>query len=165
MQKRLVRCRCGAVEIEIEGAPIVTAACHCDDCQAGAALLLERGGISVLDRFAGTPSVLFRKDRVHVLNGAGRIEKLKLRPSSRTNRTIATCFGTPLMVTFDSALHWVPVYSQLFGSAAPPLEMRLNTRFIPPDIPAPTDVPSYRYFPLSFAVRLVGARIAMALGR
>jgi hypothetical protein len=29
----LVTCRCGAVEIEISGAPIAQFYCHCDDCQ------------------------------------------------------------------------------------------------------------------------------------
>jgi hypothetical protein len=38
-----VRCRCGEVEIELSGEPLVQFYCHCDDCQAvhGAAYVPE----------------------------------------------------------------------------------------------------------------------------
>jgi len=38
-----VRCRCGAIEIELTAAPIAQFFCHCDDCQAmhGAAYVPE----------------------------------------------------------------------------------------------------------------------------
>jgi len=34
MKTILIGCRCGAVEIEISGEPLVQMYCHCDDCQA-----------------------------------------------------------------------------------------------------------------------------------
>lgn len=163
---RAVRCRCGEVEIELVGSPILVAACHCDDCQTGAALIAALPDATpVLDEYAGTPSVLYRKDRVHVRRGGERLTRLKLRPDSPTNRVVASCCNTPLMVTFDNALHWIPVYSTLMGDAAPPLEMRVNTRYIPAGLPRPRDVPSYRYFPPRFVLKLIAARIGMALGR
>jgi hypothetical protein len=166
LASRTVRCRCGEVEIEIVGSPIQVVACHCDDCQAGAALIgALPGATSVLDGFAGTPSVLYRKDRIHVRRGEANLERLKIRPSSPTNRVVAGCCNTPLMVTFDSALHWVPVYLALLGDTAPLLEMRVNTRFIPEALPQPRDVPSYRSFPLRFVTKLLAPRIAMAFGR
>ena len=170
MPKRLdsliVRCRCGEVEIELAGSPILVAACHCDDCQAGAALIAALPGATpVLDAYAGTPSVLYRKDRVQVRRGGERLKRLKLRPNSPTNRVVAGCCNTPLMVTFDNALHWIPVYPTLVGDAAPPLEMRVNTRYIPDGLPQPHDVPSYRHFPLRFVLTLIAARIGMILGR
>src|ERR1700761_7529164 len=38
-----VSCRCGAIAIEVEGAPITMMFCHCDDCQKvhGAAYVPE----------------------------------------------------------------------------------------------------------------------------
>ena len=160
------RCRCGKVEIQIAGTPILVAACHCDDCQAGAAKLAALPDApSVLDEYAGTPSVLYRKDRVRVVAGGDHIQPLKLKPQSPTNRVVATCCNTPLMVTFDNALHWLPVYPLLLGDAAPPLEMRVNTRLIPAGVPQPHDVPAYRTFPPRFVLKLVAARIAMAFGR
>ena len=55
-QPRLYKCRCGEVEIEIIGPPILAAACHCDDCQAGAKLLEALPDAPrLLDGFAGTP--------------------------------------------------------------------------------------------------------------
>lgn len=166
LESLIVRCRCGEVEIELAGSPILVAACHCDDCQAGAALIAALPDATpILDKYAGTPSVLYRKDRVHVRRGGERLQRLKLRPDSPTNRVVASCCNTPLMVTFDSALHWIPVYSTLMGDTAPLLEMRVNTRYIPAGLPQPHDVPSYRHFPPRFVLKLVAARIGMALGR
>jgi hypothetical protein len=165
-ETRRFRCRCGEVEIEIVGEPILVAACHCDDCQAGAKMIEALPGAPrLLDEYAGTPSPLYRRDRVRVRQGEDHLRRLKLRPNSPTNRVVAGCCNTPLMVTFDNALHWTPVYFALLGDAAPKLEMRVNTRFIPKGLAHPTDVPSYRTFPISFVWKLVAARIAMALGR
>ena len=69
------------------------------------------------------------------------------------------------MVSFDNALHWTPVYPTLLGEATPPLDMRVNTRFIPQGTPQPTDVPSYATFPPRFVWALLRARIAMLFGR
>ncbi|WP_423067600.1 GFA family protein [Devosia sp. CN2-171] len=166
LESRIVHCRCGEVEIELAGPPILVAACHCDDCQAGAAMIEALPGATpVLDAYAGTPSVLYRKDRVHVRRGGERLKRLKLQPDSPTNRDIADCCNTPLMVTFDNTLHWIPVYSALIRDAAPPLKMRVNTRYIPDSLPQPHDVPSYRHFPLRFVLKLVTARLGMLLGR
>ncbi len=160
------RCRCGKVEVEIAGPPILVAACHCDDCQAGAARLSALpDGPSVLDEYAGTPSVLYRKDRVRIVAGKDLVQPLKLQPKSPTNRLFASCCNTPLMVSFDNALHWLPVYPVLLGDKAPPLEMRVNTRFIPEGVRQPQDVPAYRSFPPRFVLKLVAARVAMAFGR
>ena len=58
-------CRCGAVEIIIEGAPILAAACHCDDCQEGGRRLEALPGApKVLEPGEGTDYLLVRRVRV-----------------------------------------------------------------------------------------------------
>ena len=52
-----VQCRCGAVEVEITGEPIVQFFCHCDDCQA------VHGGAYV-------PESAYAADSVKVTRGA-----------------------------------------------------------------------------------------------
>ena len=70
-----VQCRCGEVEIELTGEPLVQFYCHCDDCQAvhGAAYAPEsvypsdavtvvRGGPKALD-LEEEPAILLRPMR------------------------------------------------------------------------------------------------------
>jgi len=163
---RTARCLCGEVEIELAGAPILAATCHCDDCQAGSQMIEALpGSPTVLDAAAGTAYVHYRKDRIRILRGADRLRALKLNPTSPTNRMVTTCCNSAMLVTFDNALHWNPVYRGRLGADAPPVEMRVNTRFVPAGTTVPDDVPSYRGFPFSFVWRLLKARLAMALGR
>lgn len=159
----VLHCRCGQVEVALEGEPIVTAACHCDDCQAGAARIEALPGAwTILDAAGGTYSALYRKDRYRVMRGAELLRADKLRAGTPTNRMVATCCNSGMFVSFDRGPHWIAVYRPGFGETAPALEMRLNTRFAPG--PVPEDVPGYRSFPLRFVVKLVVARAAMMFG-
>lgn len=159
----MIECRCGQVEVALEGEPILTAACHCDDCQAGAARLEALPGAwTIKDAAGGTYCALYRKDRYRVKRGAELLRADKLRAGTPTSRMVATCCNSGLFITYDSGPHWVAVYEPGFGAAAPPLEMRVNTRFAPG--PVPDDVPGYKTFPLRFVVSLVKARLAMLFG-
>lgn len=113
---RTARCACGQVEIELAGEPIVSAICHCDDCQAGS-LMIEAlpGAPALLDAAGGTAYVHYRKDRVRILRGADLLRSLKLRPGSHTSRVIASCCNSAMLITFDTALHWRPVYRGRLG--------------------------------------------------
>jgi len=76
----IVRCRCGAVELELGAAPIVQFYCHCDDCQAmhGAAYVSES---------------VYTADAVRVVRGAPVAWTLKRNP----RYLCATC-GTRLFI-------------------------------------------------------------------
>jgi hypothetical protein len=85
MEKRnLAQCRCGAVELELTGDPIVQFYCHCDDCQAvhGAAYV---------------PESVYPADAVKVLRGSPGMWRLKRNPR-------ATCIacGTRLFIDVPS---------------------------------------------------------------
>jgi hypothetical protein len=62
-----VQCRCGAVEVEITGEPIVQFFCHCDDCQA------VHGGPYV-------PESVYPAAAVNVVRGHPTRWKLKRNP-------------------------------------------------------------------------------------
>lgn len=161
---RTARCSCGCVEIELRGPPILSACCHCDDCQASSRQIEALPGAPrILDAAGGTPCLLYRNDRVACTRGEHLLESHKLRPESATRRMVATCCNSAMLVHLDDILHWTPVYRDRVDDA-PPLEMRVNTRFIPEGVELPGDLPSYRSFPLRFVTRLIGARIAMLFG-
>jgi hypothetical protein len=157
----ILRCNCGQVELQLTGAPIVTASCYCDDCQAGGHKLAELTGVAVVGEDGGTPSVLYRRDRVKWIKGENLLVRHKLRPRSATNRVVASCCNTPMLVDFDRGPHWVSIYRDRFGAAAPATEMLVNTRFRPKDVTLPANIRAYESFPLSFIGRLIASRVAM----
>jgi hypothetical protein len=160
----LIHCACGQVEAALGGEPILTAACHCDDCQAGGAKIEALPGAwKVRDASGGTYYALYRKDRYRVTRGAELLRHDKLREGTPTNRVIATCCNSGLFVSYDRGPHWVSIYRPSYGGDAPALEMRVNTKFA--TAPVPDDVPAYRSFPPRFVVKLVVARVAMMFGQ
>ena len=162
----LARCACGNVEVDAVGAPIISVACYCDDCQEGSRQVEAlQGAPAVLDPDSGTTYTLYRKDRVRYSKGAELLKSLKIREKTDTNRVVATCCNSAMLMKFDDSKHWVPVYRARFGSNAPPLEMRICTKFKSGSGTLPTDVPSYPGFSLKFVGKLLGARIAMMFGR
>jgi hypothetical protein len=67
METIAIACRCGAVGLEVTGAPIAQFFCHCDDCQA------VHGGAYV-------PESVYRADQVRVVRGEPIAWKLKRNP-------------------------------------------------------------------------------------
>ena len=162
---RTARCTCGKVEIEARGAPIVSAVCHCDDCQAASRQLEALpGAAKILDAAAGTPYVLYRNDRIACTKGEHLLEAHKLNEKSATSRLVASCCNAAMLVRFNDIRHWTSVYRDRLAADAPPLEMRLNIKFKPEGVPLPDDLPSYKTISPGFALKLAGARIAMLLG-
>ena len=163
---RTARCTCGQVEIELRGAPVISVVCHCDDCQAGARQIEALPGApKVLDAGAGTPYVLYRKDRVACTRGGELLEGYKLKPEAGTSRMVATCCNAAMLVQLADILLWTPVSRDRLAADAPPLEMRINTKFKPDTVELPADLPSVKGIPLKFVTRLVAAKIAMIFGR
>ena len=163
---KTVRCSCGSVELEVSGASITSAVCYCDDCQEGSRRIedLPNAG-PVRDSDGGTAYVLYRKDRVRFSRGTPLLQGLKIREKSPTNRVVATCCNSAMLLNFDDAKWWVDVYRTRFQADIPPLRMRVCTKFKSDDRDVPRDVPSYSTFPLKFVGKLLAAKIAMLLHR
>jgi hypothetical protein len=154
------------VELEMIGAPITSLVCYCDDCQEGSRrieALPDRR--AVRDADGGTAYVAYRKDRVRHTKGASLLQAHRLREGSTTKRLVATCCGSAVLLGFDDAKHWVDLYRARLHGPLPPLEMRVCTRFRPEGAVLPEDVPSYEGYPIRFLMKLLAARIGMALRR
>ena len=80
MRTRHVTCRCGAIELELQGEPSAQFFCHCDDCQA-------------LHGAAYVPEVIFPKDAVRIARGEPASFTLKRNP-----RLFCGSCGTRLFV-------------------------------------------------------------------
>ena len=159
-------CRCGGVEIEATGAPIVSSVCYCMDCQRGSRQIedLPDAG-SVRDDDGGTAYILFRKDRIKCAKGAELLKGYKLKDTSMTNRMVATCCNTAMFMNFDKGPHWISAYRARFRGALPPLQMRICTRSKPEHVVLPTDVASYPGYPVGLIFKLLASRLAMLIGR
>lgn len=162
--RHLASCACGAVLLETSGPPIDAIACHCGDCRAAAQRIQALpDALLVLDAFGGTPFLVFRKDRMHPVRGAERLQALKLTPASPTNRYVATCCNVLMYVGFDDARHWVSMHRDRFQGEVPAVRLRASLGAVPAQA-FPTDVPCRRGYPWSFMGRLVLAGLASWLG-
>jgi hypothetical protein len=83
----------------------------------------------------------------------------KLRPNSATNRLVASCCNTAVLLTFDDSRHWANVYRDRVTGQVPPLQMRICTRHRP--VGTTDTVPAFSGYPLRLLAKLAAARIAM----
>ena len=159
----MVSCSCGQVECEATGAPIVTVACYCDDCQEGSSQIEELPDAPrVRDADGGTAYVLYRKDRLKCSRGRDLLRDLRIREKSPTKRVVASCCNSALYLDYEKG-HWLSVYRARLGGVLPLLQMRIQTRFTPKNTNGLNDVPAYPGFPFRFVAKLLFARIAMLL--
>ena len=112
-----------------------------------------------------TAYVLYREDRVGCSRGEAFLRDHKIREDSATNRVVAACCNSAMFLNFDDSKHWVSVYRARFQGVAPPLQMRICTKFKPQSGAVTNDVRNYSGFPLKFVAKLVAAKIAMLLLR
>jgi hypothetical protein len=140
--------------------------CYCDDCQHGARRIEALPGAgTLLEPDGGTTLLLWRKDRVKCLQGETLLQGTRIRPKTKTERMVARCCNSAMLVRFDDSRPWVSIFHARIGGEAPPPEMRIMTKFSPAGADFPDDLPSYRTFPLWLPIKLVGAQLARLLGR
>lgn len=161
-----VNCACGRVVVEAIGPPITSVVCYCDDCQEGARQIQSLPhAVSIQEPDGGTAYVVYRKDRVTCLKGTSLLRHHKITENSTTNRVIATCCNSAMLVNFDDGKHWVDLYRARCQGDVLPVQMRVCTKFKPDARSIPTDVPHYSRYPMSLLMKLVLAKAAMLLHR
>ena len=158
-------CRCGKVELEIVGAPIMRGICYCASCQeAGRRYRAAPGADSGLAEDGGTDYVLYRKDRVRCVKGNRLFEERRLKPSSPTRRMYAHCCDTAMFLDFTKG-HWLAIYRGRIPSDMPPATMRMMTAERPEGVILPDDIPNYPAHSVKFILKLLGAWVAMGFRR
>jgi hypothetical protein len=159
-------CACGQVAVEATGEPIACAVCYCDDCQEAARQIQSLPqALPIQEADGGTAYLVYRKDRVTCLKGTALLRSHKIRQNSATNRMIATCCNSALLLNFDDGKHWVDLYRSRCQGEVAPVQMRICTKFKPAGSALPIDAPQYTRYPTSLLLKLVLARIAMMLHR
>lgn len=158
------RCRCGEVEMEVEGGPVMSTECLCTSCRTAAELFESLPGAPYIREptTGATRMEMYRKDRVRCRKGAGNLREHRLNGKTKTRRVVATCCNTPLFLEFTDG-HWIDLYGLLWPrDALPPLEMRTMVGDM--DAPAstlPDDVPNHKTHSAGFFLRLIWAWAAM----
>lgn len=161
----IARCCCGRVRCEWIGEPIVSAVCYCNDCQAGGHQLHALAGAPpVLDPDGGTQYLTYRADRYRCIEGADLLVGYKLTEKAPTQRFVASCCNSGMFLKFAPGF-WMSAYRLRFDAPMPPIEMRNKTGRRQSALPLPTDVPTYRGFPIRLFWRLIRARIQILFGR
>lgn len=159
----IAQCSCGRTEYQLEGRPIVSLICFCGDCQVGSQKLEALPGAGpVRDTDGGTAYVVYRKDRVRCTRGAELLETHRLREGSTTGRVAASCCNSPMVLWFDDAKHWTPVFRARLTEPAPP-EMRICSRLA--KSPLDAEIPNHQGYPPKLYGKLLAARLAMLFRR
>ena len=162
----VAHCRCGAVEVGAWGAPIVVSACYCNDCQEAAQRLAASADlVSAAGADGGTEFMVFRRDRIACTRGADRLRAMRLTDASKTRRMIAGCCATPMYLAFDDKRPWVSAFRASFGPDAPPVEMRICTRFRRSEEKAEDGLLSHPGYPPAMIVRILAAWPLMLFSR
>ena len=162
----VAHCRCGAVEVGAWGAPIVVSACYCNDCQEAARRLAASADlVSAAGADGGTEFMVFRRDRIACMRGAENLQPMRLTAASKTRRMIADCCATPMSVSFDDKRPWVSALRAGFGAGAPPVEMRICTRFRRPENKPEDGLPEHPGYPAAMILRILAAWPGMLFGR
>jgi hypothetical protein len=163
---RIARCSCGSVEIEASGTPIASVVCYCDSCQTGSQQIEAlTNAVPILGPDGGTAYILYRKDRIKYAKGAELLQDYKIDAKSTTSRVVTTCCSSAMIMRFDDAKHWVPVYRARLQGDIPPLQWRICTKFKPANAEVPTDIPSSAMYPAGFMWKLLTSKLSMLFSR
>ena len=158
-------CRCGKVQFQLTGAPIVRAICYCASCQeAGRRHQAVPGADAVLAGDGGTDYVLYRKDRVRCARGGDLLEERRLKPDSPTRRLFAHCCNTAMAADFTKG-HWLSLYRGRLAGDIAPRAARMMTADRPAGVSLPDDMPNYPGHSGKFMAKLLLAWIAMGFRR
>ncbi len=158
-------CRCGKVELEIVGPPILRGICYCKSCQeAGRRHQAVARTDTVLAEDGGTDYILYRKDRVRCVQGGDLLEERRLKPGSPTRRMYARCCNTAMFLDFTKG-HWLSVYRGRVPGDIPPATMRMMTAERPEGVILPDDMANYPGFSGKIMLKLLGAWMAMGFKR
>lgn len=162
----VIQCACGEVEFQAYGKPITRLVCYCNSCQQGSGAIEALPGARALrGPDGGTAVTLFRKDQVRCTKGERLLKRYKNREDSPTNRTVATCCNTGVMVSYDNWWPSVSFYQEAIKGESPDLKMRMYTKFAPHPERIPDDVPRYSGPPPSLIVKTFIATAAIWLSR
>ncbi|SHN61325.1 GFA family protein [Bradyrhizobium erythrophlei] len=162
----LTACRCGQVEMQVTGDPLLHGICYCKSCQqAGRLHQAVSGADAILAADGGTDYVLYRKDRVSCVKGGDLLEERRLKAESPTRRMFARCCNSAMFLDFTKG-HWLTLYRGRLPSDIPPATMRMMTA----DRPAGADLPDDGLTNCpgqsgKFLLRLLAAWMAMGFRR
>lgn len=152
-------CRCGEVQLTLDGPHIAAVECLCGSCQAAAQTLEALpGAVSILDEKGATPFVMHRKDRLVVSAGHDKLKSYRISHDAGTRRVVASCCNTPIFMELKGG-HWLSIYGALWpADQRPALEMRT---MVGAREDLPKDVPNLKTHSLRFYGRLFGAWVKM----
>jgi hypothetical protein len=164
-QRCLASCPCGRTAVDVVGAPIVSAACYCENCRiAGQEFERTDGAPRTVGADGGTEYCLYRKDRVAVIRGGEYLREHRLTPDSKVRRVLATCCNAPMFLDFTPG-HWLSVYRSRLPTGARPPQMRIVTSERPAGVTLPKDIPNYPDHSPAFMIRLLFSWAAMRFRR
>ncbi len=123
------RCFCGAVEVEVSGAPEAMGYCHCESCRSWSA-----GPVNAF--------TLWKTDSVKITNGAEHVGSFQ--KTERSERQYCTKCGGHIMTAHP---HWglIDVYAAILPSLK--FEPGLHVNYAETVLPIKDGLPKLKDFP------------------
>lgn len=118
----------------------------------------------VLNPGFGTDYLLFRKDRIRCVAGAQYLTEHRLKPHSPTRRVVARCCNSAMFLDFTKG-HWLSLYRDRFGADAPPIAMRIMTKYREEGVVLDDALPNYPVPNRKILLPLLAAWVAMGFRR
>ena len=110
MPDSVATCKCGKVEFQLTGEPLITPNCCCNDCVIAAHFVDEKAKAAGVENISGmvegnpqsATMCLWPASGIKLVKGGELIKGYKLRPSSKTQRCYTSCCCTTVVaVTGD----------------------------------------------------------------
>lgn len=155
-------CQCGQFHMEVVGASLLSAQCHCNSCRKAALELSRYGPARALtEDNGGTNYTLFRKDRVIFPDGLDGLYAYRLSPTAPTRRVLTRCCATPVFVEFMGG-HWLSIYTSMWPmSEQERPDLRTQTADAPTGTKFDLSIPASKWTTAKFYWRLATAWAAM----
>lgn len=162
MTTTTLACACGRFHIEVDGAPFITAECHCTSCRSAAQRLgALPPAFPLTSASGGVPYILYRKDRVRFPDGTAGLVEFRLSDTAPTRRVLTTCCNTPVFTEFSGG-HWLSLFAGLWpATTRPKMQIRTQTGSLPAGMTLDDSLPAGAMVTTGFYAKLLWAWIAM----
>lgn len=162
MTMTALSCDCGKLQLEVSEQPIIAAECYCNSCRDAAGRMASLPGASkVVGSNGGTHYVMYRKDRIRIVQGREWLRNFRLGPKAQTRRVIASCCNTPVLLEFKGG-HWASLYGNMWlGQSLPEADLRTMVSDLGDQTVLDDSIPSGRWETTKFIGTLLVAWAAM----
>lgn len=158
MTSRSFKCKCGAIQFELTGDPVLNCNCHCHSCVATCRYIDEKKGGTSGIKDHGVAFSFFKPDQIGKLpDSLKELGAVKVGDNGKNLRLFAQCCGTSLGFANPKliGLNRNAIYEndgKEYQPSDPVINGRKKDAFDQSIVPEP----SHNMYPISFLLKMIG---------